>query len=225
MLSHSFGQQLQLGSIPNVTPIVFVVDDDSSVRESLDRLIRCNGWHPETFGSAREFLAWPPPLVPSCLILGLSLPHLNGLEVQKQIARERPETPIIFLSGYEDIATTVKAMKAGAVEFLVKPFSEDMLLGAVRESLERSRVALDREIEMRSLRDCHASLTPRERQVMDLVVSGLLNKQVGGVLGISEITVKAHRSQVMQKMKANSLPDLVKMSVELGLTRSAVHLA
>jgi FixJ family two-component response regulator len=193
MLAHAFDQQLQLASIPNLTPVVFVVDDDHSVRESLELLIRCKGWHPKTFRSAREFLAGPRPLVPSCLILGLSLPHLNGLEVQKQIARERPEIPIIFISGYEDIATTVKAMKAGAVEFLVKPFSEDMLLGAVRESLERSRVTLDREMEMRGLRGCHVSLTPRERQVMELVVSGLLNKQVGGVLGISEITVKAHR--------------------------------
>jgi FixJ family two-component response regulator len=222
-LAQAFDHQLGLSSIPNVTPTIFVIDDDISVRNSLEALIRRQGWHAETFASAREFLAGPRLLVPSCLVL--SLPHPAGLDVQKQIARERAGMPIIVISGHEDIPTTVQAMKAGAVDFLLKPFSHDALLSAIRQSFERSRAALDREMEMRDLRGCYASLTPREQQVMRLVVSGLLNKQVGGELGISEITVKAHRGQVMHKMKANSLPDLVRMGAKIWPTRPAFHLA
>jgi FixJ family two-component response regulator len=224
-LAHAFNHQLGLPSIPSVTPIVFVVDDDISVRESLERTIYREGWHPETFDSASEFLAQPRPLTPSCLILALPLPGLNALEVQKQIARERPDMPIIFISRHGDIATTVQAMKAGAADFLMKPFNSKVLLDAIRESLERSRTALAREMEMRELRNYYATLTPRERQVMTLVVSGLLNKQVGGELGISEITVKAHRGQVMQKMKANSLADLVRMAASLRPAYQKIHLA
>ena len=199
------------------TPIVFVVDDDVSVRESLELLIRCEGWQPETFASAQEFLTCPRVLAPSCLVLDVSLPGLNGLDLQKRVAVERTDMPIIFITGYGDVPTTVQAMKAGAVEFLAKPFSDDVLLSAIRQALERSRVALGHEAAIRALRDCYASLTPREREVMALVASGLLNKQVGGELGISEITVKAHRGKVMQKMKANSLADLVKMAARLRL--------
>ena len=205
-----------------ITPIVFVVDDDVSVRESLESLIRCEGWQPETFASAQEFLDRPRALVPNCLLLDISLPGLNGLDLQGVVAGERMDMPIIFITGHRDVPMAVRAMKAGAVEFLTKPFSDDVLLTAVRAALERSRVALSLEAEMRMLRGCYASLSQRERQVMALVVSGLLNKQVGGELGISEITVKAHRGKVMQKMKADSLADLVKMAARLHVASTSV---
>jgi FixJ family two-component response regulator len=207
----------------SATPIVFVVDDDVSVRESLELLIRCAGWQVETFSSANEFLEYKRRTVPNCLILDVSLPDLSGLDLQKRIAGERGHMPIIFITGHGDVPMTVRAMKAGAVEFLTKPFNDDVLLGAIREALERSRTALDQESAMRLLRARYASLSAREREVMSLVVSGLLNKQVGGELGISEITVKAHRGQVMRKMKADSLPDLVTMAERLGVRPAPKH--
>jgi FixJ family two-component response regulator len=203
--------------MPDVSPIVFVVDDDISVRESLELLIKSAGWKPETFASPREFLSRPRATVPCCLVLDVSLPGLNGLELQQQLT-ERTEMPIVFITGYGDVPMSVRAMKAGAVEFLTKPFKDDVLIDAILGAIERSRVALRRNEEMRGLRECYASLTPREREVMGLVVSGLLNKQVGGELGISEITVKAHRGQMMRKMKADSLPDLVTMAARLGVS-------
>ena len=199
------------------TSIIFVLDDDVSVRESLELLIRTAGWQPETFASAQEFLARRRPMVPCCLVLDVTLPGLSGLDLQPQLA-ERTDMPIIFITGHGDVPMSVKAMKAGAVEFLTKPFKDDVLLDAIHGALERSRAALRQESEMQVLRSSYASLTPREREVMALVVSGLLNKQVGGDLGISEITVKAHRGQVMRKMKADSLPDLVTMAASLGLS-------
>ena len=204
--------------MPHTTPIVFVVDDDVSVRESLELMIRWAGWQPETFASAREFLSHPRVLAPSCLVLDVNLPDLNGLDLQKRVAGDRIDMPIIFITGYGDVPMTVQAMKAGAVEFLMKPFSDDVLLNAIRHAIERSQTALGHEADIRSLRDCYASLSRREREVMTLVVTGLLNKQVGFELGISEITVKAHRGKVMRKMKADSLPDLVTMAAKLRLT-------
>ncbi len=205
----------------NVTPIVFIVDDDVSVRESLESLICFEGWRPETFASAQEFLDYPRVHIPNCLVLDVSLPGLNGLALQSLVAEERTDMPIIFITGHGDVPMTVQAMKAGAVEFLTKPFKDDVLLAAIRAALERSRIALSLEAEMRILRDRYASLSQRERQVMALVVSGLLNKQVGGELGISEITVKAHRGKVMQKMKADSLAELVKIAARLRLAPAA----
>ena len=201
--------------VSETTPMIFVVDDDISVRESLDLLLRTAGWKVETFASASAFLARERVDVPSCLVLDMSLPDLNGLDVQKRVV-DRVEMPIIFITGHGDIPMSVKAMKAGAVEFLTKPFSPEALLSAIRQAIEKSR-------DVQVLRDCYARLTERERQVMELVVAGLLNKQVGNGLGISEITVKAHRGQVMRKMKAESLPDLVTMSARLGLQPTPKH--
>jgi FixJ family two-component response regulator len=207
---------------PDVMPIVFVVDDDLSVRESLELLIKLEGWQPELFVSAQQFLSRPRAAVPCCLILDVNLPELNGLELQKQLV-DRNEMPILFISGCADVPMSVQAMKAGAVEFLTKPLQHDVLVKAIRDAIERSREALRLESEMQKLRACYDSLTQREREVMALVVSGLLNKQVGGELGISEITVKAHRGQVMRKMAADSVPDLVNMAARLGLRRTAKH--
>jgi FixJ family two-component response regulator len=204
------------GASPD-TPVVFVVDDDISVRESLELLIEASGWQPKTFASAQEFLVHPRVVVPSCLILDVALPDFNGLDLQRRIAVDRSDMPIIFITGYGDVRTSVQAMKAGAIEFLTKPFGDDVLLDAICHALEGSRRALENAAKMHALRESYASLTPREREVMVLVVSGLLNKQVGGELGISEITVKAHRGQVMRKMKADSLPALVNMVGRLGL--------
>lgn len=194
---------------------MFVVDDDVSVRESLELLIRSAGWRPETFAEAQEFLARPRVPAPSCLVLDVYLPGLDGLDLQRRVAVERPDMPIIFITGHGDVPMSVRAMKAGAVEFLTKPFRAEVLLSAIGQAIERSRAALDGAAEIGALRDCYALLTRRERQVMELVVSGRLNKQVGGELGISEITVKAHRGKVMQKMKARSLADLVRMAATL----------
>ena len=198
-------------------PIVFVVDDDISVRESLELLIRTEGWEPELFESAQQFLARPRAFAPSCLILDVNLPDLNGLELQKQVAVDRIEMPIIFITGFGDVPMTVKAMKAGAFEFLTKPFTDEVLVSAIRNAIDRSQAALGSEAEMRVLHDYYAALTHRERQVMTRVVSGMLNKQIGADLGISEITVKAHRGKMMRKMNAASICDLVRMASRLSL--------
>jgi len=203
------------------SPIVFVVDDDISVRESLGLLLGHEGWQCETFESAQVFLSRPRPLVPSCLILDVELPDLSGLDLQKRLAADRADMPIIFITGYGDVPKTVQAMKAGAAEFLTKPFDDGALLGAVREAIERSEASLREAAEVRALRDKHASLSPREREVMALVVTGLLNKQVGGELGISEITVKAHRGRMMEKMGARSLVELVNMNAKLRANQRA----
>jgi len=198
------------------TPIVFVVDNDISVRESLESLIRFAGWQPQTFACAQEFLSRPRLFVPSCLVLDIALPDLNGLELQKRIASARNDMPIIFITAHGDVPMTVRAMKGGAVDFFTKPFDDDVLLSAIRNAVSRSDIALSQELEVRALRAGYASLSTREREVMDLVVTGMLNKHVGVELGISEITVKAHRGRVMQKMNAGSLADLVKMAGALN---------
>ena len=203
-------------AIPGDTPVVFVVDDDVSVRESLELLILSAGWQPETFASAEDFLARSRIEGPSCVVLDVTLPDINGLDLQKRIV-DRAVMPIIFITGYGDVPTTVQAMRAGAVEFLTKPFGDDVLQSAIRQAIERSRSALAHEAELRPLRECLASLTPRERETMALVVSGLLNKQIAAELGISEITVKAHRGRVMRKMRVDSLADLVRVAAALDV--------
>ncbi|HWM44746.1 MAG TPA: response regulator [Burkholderiales bacterium] len=195
-------------------PTVFVVDDDVSVRESLELLIESAGWHAETFGSGQEFLARSRAPGPSCLVLDVVLPDLNGCDLQKIVA-DRADMPIIFITGCDDMPTTVRAMKAGAVDFFTKPLVDDVLLSAIRSAIDRSCGALEDAERMRALRDSYASLSGREREVMALIVAGRLNKQVGGELGISEITVKAHRGRMMRKMKADSLPALVRMADRL----------
>jgi len=228
-MSHASSPSL---SLPNVrtpvpiaatvsrgTPIVYVVDDDASVRQSLELLIDSAGWQPEMFASAMEFLASPRPRSPSCLVLDISLPDLDGLDLQERIAADRTDMPIIFITGHADVPMTVRAMKGGAMEFLTKPFRVDVLLRAIAQAIERSCAALDDEVEARVLRERHASLSRREREVMALVVGGRLNKQVAAELGISEITVKAHRGRMMRKMEARSLPHLVDMAARLAPAR------
>src|SRR5580700_4693067 len=201
-------------------PIVLVVDDDPLVRRSTERAIASAGLRVVSFPSAREFLEFPRPKSPACLILDLRMPGLGGLEVQQQLCRSGVKIPIIFVTGHGDIPTSVQAMKAGAVEFLTKPYTDDALLSAVRQALDRSRIALDQDAESQKLQDCYESLSVRERQVMWLVVSGLLNKQVSSELGIREITVKVHRGRVMEKMKADSFAELVEMNTRLRVTRT-----
>jgi FixJ family two-component response regulator len=203
------------------TPVVFVVDDDVSVRESLELLLRSVGWRTETFASAQEFLERPRIVAPSCLILDVTLPDLSGLDLQKRVI-DRTDMPIIFITGHGDIPTIVRAMKAGAVEFLTKPLRDDVLLDAIRNAIDRSQVALGQEAELEAVRQRYVTLSAREREVMALVVSGLLNKQVAAELGISEITVKAHRGQVMRKMSADSLADLVRLAATLNI-RPVAH--
>jgi len=220
--SRSASGPIEVFTMPDIMSIVFVVDDDVSVRESLELLIRNEGWRPELFASAQAFLSRPRPTVPCCLLLDVSLPGLGGLALQQQLA-DRNDMPIIFITGHGDVPMSVQAMKAGAVEFLTKPLRNDVLVQAIQSALGHSRAALRVNSEVRVLKDCYESLTPRERDVMTLVVSGLLNKQIGGELGISEVTVKAHRGHLMRKMKADSLPDLVTMAARLGLRQTPKH--
>jgi FixJ family two-component response regulator len=215
-LALASSRSVAIRTMPDDSAIVFVVDDDMSVRESLESLIRHAGWLAELFASGQEFLARPRLTVPCCLLLDVSLPGLSGLELQRQIA-ERTEMPIIFITGHGDVPMTVQAMKAGAVEFLTKPLRRDVLLNAIRGALERSRAALRVDAEMQAIKNCYQSLTPREREVMGLVVTGLLNKQIAGELDISETTVKKHRGQVMRKMKSDSIAELVTIAARLGL--------
>ncbi len=222
-IASAFGQTLSSKAHFDAAPIVFFIASDISEQESLKSLIAVQGWQVESFDTVGEFITRPRPMVPSCLILARSQRDRNGLEEQKRIARERAEIPIIVISQRGDIPTTVEAMKAGAVDFLVSPFNYDLLLAGIRETFDRSRLALQRDMALSPIRNSYQSLSVRERQVMALVVSGLSNKQVGAELGISEITVKAHRGQVMRKMKAKSLADLVRMATSLRPTPQTIH--
>lgn len=203
--------------MPELTPMVFVVEDDPSVREALAGLIRSAGWNVEVYVSAQEFLAHPKPDGPSCLVLDIGLPGLSGLDLQSRMAELHWDIPIVFITGHGDIPMSVRAMKAGAVEFLTKPFVDQDLLDGIQLAIERDRIARSEEAQLRELRECYASLTPREQQVLELVISGRLNKQAAAELGISEITVKVHRGRVMAKMRATSLPDLVNRAAKLKL--------
>jgi FixJ family two-component response regulator len=198
-------------------PVVFVVDDDASLRHALTNLLRSVGLRVETFGSAREFLAGPRPDAPGCVVLDVRLPGLSGLDLQHELAAAQMDLPIIFITGYGDIPMTVQAMKAGAVEFLTKPFRDQDLLDAIQQALERDRVAWRQRAALAAVRQCYDRLTPREREVMRLVVAGWLNKQIAADLGTSEIMVKVHRGQVMRKMQAASVADLVRMAAQLRL--------
>jgi FixJ family two-component response regulator len=204
---------------PEPKPTVFIVDDDAFIREALETLVEAAGWTARAFASANLFLDYQPTLGPSCLVLDVELPGLNGLDLQALIADDRADTPIIFITGHGDIPMSVRAIKAGAAEFLTKPFAEEVLLDAIGSALERSRGVAGDRAALREVRDRYATLSPREREVMGLVVSGLMNKQVGGRLGITEITVKKHRGRVMEKMRARSLADLVKISASLAASR------
>jgi FixJ family two-component response regulator len=203
--------------LPEPTPMVFVVEDDASVREALAGLIRSAGWNVEVYVSAHEFLARPRADGPSCLVLDVGLPGLSGLDLQSRMAELHQDIPIVFITGHGDIPMSVRAMKAGAVEFLTKPFIDQDLLDGIQVAIERDRIARSEEAQLRELRECYASLTPREQQVLELVISGRLNKQAAAELGISEITIKVHRGRVMAKMRATSLPDLVNRAAKLKL--------
>lgn len=214
-------QSFNAGQLPRMShsaPTVFIVEGDLSAQRSLEFAIRSYGWQVETFASAEGFLSRPRVSCPSCLVLDVALPDLSGLDLQQRLAIERAELPIIFISDISDVPMTVRAMKAGALDFLIKPFSNEMILGTIRQAIERSEIALTHETEFRALRSQYELLSRREREVMALVVSGLMNKQIGAELGISVITVKAHRGQVMRKMRARSLAELVKMAAKLRLT-------
>jgi FixJ family two-component response regulator len=202
--------------LSRTVPTVFIVDDDVSVRESLELLVRIAGWRPETFASAREFLSWPRISGPSCLVCDVALPDLNGLDLQQLVA-DRHEMPVIFITGYADVPMSVRAMKAGAIEFLIKPFDDEVLLDAIRRSIEHSNTALRQTAKLQALQDRYESISPREREVMALVVAGKMNKQIAAQLRISQITVKAHRRKVMEKTRADSLADLVRIASTLGI--------
>lgn len=217
-LIHITNRLPRMLAVPSTTPTVVVVDDDISVRESLELLIQNQGWRPVLFESAQEFLSRLPSVIPSCLILDVNLPDLSGLDIQQRISDERYSTPIIFITGYGDIPTSVRAMKAGATEFLTKPLDDEKLIEAVRDAVHRSQANLKREGAQRQLEERFGLLSKREREVMNLVVKGLMNKQVGFELGISEITVKAHRGKVMEKMHATTFVDLVNMAGRLGIS-------